>query len=624
VLLGVAGVAGLAALSRSARAGELSPPAGPISPTGVSLSQLDAKQGNMQATLSLVKQKVAATDQGVAEPRVPISSLPSSLTALYSITQPGAYCLTDNLPQPDDGRACIEVLCSDVDIDCQGFTAGFPYSSNPALPPSSFIRASGQSSIEVYDLCVSNWRGCPIDCDDCDDVYVSDCLFRQCTCPAGLNSDGTVSPGAMIRCRDRCEIDDVCVSLCDGCAVRVRDKSTVCDVRWSDCAGQACVCRDSCCIEELELVECAMAQGGGGGGGLLLARDGVVHRDLAARNCLCPDGLFTAGDNWVCEDACLTHITGDCVRCGDGCCVRDVDCDGCTGKAVLCGNNACVESMCVRTHQGDCVTVLDNGAVCDVECRSCTGVAITCGAGACVEEVAISNHTGDCVRCADGSCVTETECRNVVGVGISVGKSSVIEDCDVSGGGGGGSYKALEGSRVVGNRGVSRDDSDDIAVTDRCFVGDNIISRGVGISCGSECCVEDNQLTQCNGKPDSTAGVGAAIVVSGSHSSISDNQLTNCRVGISIRNTGHWSSVDDNHISSSIAPDPVSTVAGIVIDSSATGVLCTCNHLRLAPGSPPFIAGSSSYGPLVSLDPAGGDLSSQPLSAHHLANYIVP
>jgi hypothetical protein len=658
VLLGVAGIAGVAALSKLAKAGELSPPPGAISPTGISLTELGSKTGQLQAALDQVSHKVSPFTQGIAEPRTPLDACPVGPDGSIHITQPGAYCFTHDYIQTA-GVPLVVVDCDDVSIDGQGFTVtGAP----PGSPPSSCITGSGRTNIEILDLSISGWQGCPIDCNDCDDVDVSDCMFHACSCPPLQNGDGTVSPGSMIRCQDGACIYDVDFTSCIGCTVRRRRKghaescefracsgpAFVCadgceftdiaiadhsspnepmiqcgnecsidDVAFTDCTGSALSTQSNCCVECISVTNCSSS------GAMMSFGVDCSLCDFTGRVCTCPPGYYVSSSRCVCEDGCLTQITGDCIVCADECFVGDVQLAGCTGRGVSGGLGAMVEDVSFHDHQGDCVTVLDNGAVCDIECRSCTGVAITCGTGACVEEVAISNHNGDCVRCADGSCVTEVECRNVVGVCISVGKSSLIEDCDASGGGGGGSYQALEGSRVTHNRSHSRDDSNDIAVTDRCFVGDNIIGNGVGISCGSECCVEDNQLTQCNGKADSSAGVGGAIVVTGVHSSVSDNQLTNCRVAISVQGGAHFCSVDDNHISSDVPPNPAGAVAGIVVSPAAARVLCTCNHLRVAAGSPPFIAGSSSYGPLVSLDPAGGDISSQPSSAHHLANYII-
>ncbi len=619
ILLGLAGVAGVAALSRFARAGDLDPPAGPVSPTGVSLGQIDTKLGTSSAKLSEVSSKIGPFTQTVAEPRTPLSAVACTPgdSCLYRITQPGTYCMTENVAQVP-GVVCVSIECDGVDLDGQGFSfVGAPAGS----PPSSCVRASGRLDIEIYDCAFRGWQGACCDCDDCDDCYFSDILCLGCRCPADA---ATGAGGCCVSCRDRCEIDDVCVSLCtcDNAAVRCRDKSTVRDLSVTDCVGRACECRDACCVESVSVLSSSVLAGTSSSG-MIACGDDCSCRDIEGRQCSCPQGYLTAGQRWVCEDACLSHITGQCARCADGCCIGDMECRACVGPGLTCGSGACVECVAFSGHQGDCVTVLSNACVCDVECRACTGVAITCGSGACVEEVAVSSHTGDCVRCADGSCVTEVECRSCAGLCISVGQSSLIEDCDVSGGTGAGSYRCADGSSIRRSRSMSRDQSMDIAVTDRCTVEDCTVTRGQGIRCGSNCCISSNVLSACTGGLDTTAGMGGAILVLGAHSSVEENQLTDCRVAISVRSGAHFCSVDDNHVSASVGGITGGVVAGIVVAAAVDRVMCTCNHLRVPAGAIAFSPGSSSYGPLVSVQQAGGDISLSPSSAHHLANYIV-
>ncbi len=624
ILLGLAGVAGVAAIANFAKAGQLSPPAGPITPTGSSLSEISAKTSEAKLTLNAIEKKVARTDQGVSEPRTPLAACaqPPGSDCLFRITVPGAYCMTENIDQAPGVACCVSIECDGVDLDCQGFA--FVGSGNAASPPSSCVRASGRADIEMYDCAVRDWRGCPIDCDDCDDCYFSDFSFRHCTCPAGFHADGSASPGAMIRCRDGCEIDDVAVSSCDGCALQVRDSSSISDVRWTSCSGQACVCRDSCCVEDLALVGCTLTVSGTPGGsptGLITLGASCSSKGVEGRVCTCPLGQYfcVLGVRCTAEDATHTTVYGDCIFCDDHCSLSDMQFASCTGHGIQARTGACIEDVSFHTHEGDCITVLDNAAVCDVECRACTGVAITCGAGACVEEVAISSHTGDCVRCADGSCVTETECRNIIGIAISVGRSSLIEDCDVSGGGraptGGGSYRCGDGSCVRRSRSASRDDSMDIVAPDNCSVEDCTVVRGQGISVGSACCVSCNKLSACTGGPDSTAGMGGAILVTGEHTSVEENELTNCRVAISVQSSGHFCSVDDNHVSASVGG-----IAAGVVAAAAARVMCTCNHLRVPIGAEPFIAGTSSFGPLVNITGGG---SNELASSHVLSNFII-
>ena len=79
LLIAGLGLTGAAALARVARA---LPPPRPAS-NGTSLQD--------------VYDKIARTDEGLGEARVPVESLPGSATAQYVIGAPGVYYLTGNI-----------------------------------------------------------------------------------------------------------------------------------------------------------------------------------------------------------------------------------------------------------------------------------------------------------------------------------------------------------------------------------------------------------------------------------------------------------------------------------------------------------------------------------------------
>lgn len=171
-LLGAAGLAGVTVLTRLARAGELSPPPGPIAPTGASLGEVGGK-------ISALDAKIGPFSTTVAEPRTPIASLPSSADAKFVISQPGAYCFTRNMKQ-EAGWACtIDIQSDHVDIDGQGFV--FEGSGGGVV--SCGIRSSGRQAIEIYDCAFKGWQGSCCYLLDCDDVHISDVLFHGCVSP---------------------------------------------------------------------------------------------------------------------------------------------------------------------------------------------------------------------------------------------------------------------------------------------------------------------------------------------------------------------------------------------------------------------------------------------------------
>jgi hypothetical protein len=95
VLLGAAGLVGVAAIASVARGGPLTPPVGPITPTGKTLDQL--------------------------EPRTDVLTLPGSALFQHVISQPGSYILTANLTVPP-GAGGILINASNVTLDLNGFT----------------------------------------------------------------------------------------------------------------------------------------------------------------------------------------------------------------------------------------------------------------------------------------------------------------------------------------------------------------------------------------------------------------------------------------------------------------------------------------------------------------------
>lgn len=88
--------AGLGMLGLRAIAGPLDPPAGPVSATYKTMSEV--------------------------EPRIAINSVntPGSSTAVYRITKPGSYYLTDNV-DVESSKVGISIEASHVTLDLSGF-----------------------------------------------------------------------------------------------------------------------------------------------------------------------------------------------------------------------------------------------------------------------------------------------------------------------------------------------------------------------------------------------------------------------------------------------------------------------------------------------------------------------
>ena len=477
-LLGAAGLAGAAALTRLARAGELTPPPGPVMPTGSSLGKIDATVASLESKIDTVDKKLVFGPTGIIEPRRAITSVSSSATAQYCITESGAYYLTGNLI-PEPGKdVCIEIKADHVDIDGQGFA----FLGGGGGGSGGCFKALGRQSLEFYDFEVTGWHGPICDFADCDDVYVSDVLMHACVNPDA----GTPGGGVMIRCGDRCGIEDDSISACTGSTVQM-------------------------------------------------------------------------GDSSYCFELCVTDSTGGGVRCGSGCCIE--------------------ASHFIRVT-GDVIVTASSCAVTECDIRACDGQAITTGSACVIECVECVGGTGGGFHCADGCCVEDCTVLNKDAMAIECGSRSSITE-----------------NRVV-----------------LCW----------GMSCDSESCCFDNELSSCSGGPDTAEGLGGAIVLRGAHSTCEQNSVSSSRVGISVHQGASSSLVHENVVvCAGAGSDPVSgPTAGIAFHDGATSCMCTCNHLRAVQGTPPLLPGTCAFGPMAVLSP--GDMSlTSPASSHPLANTVM-
>lgn len=138
VLLAGLGLAGVASLARRAEAGPIDPPSGPVGPTGW--------------TTQDIYDRIARGEAGIAEPRIPIQSLPGSSTGLHVISQPGSYYLTGDVLGVA-GKHGIEVATSDASIDLRGFSVrGTEGSLNG-------VDAGGYSRTRLVNGSVVGWGG---------------------------------------------------------------------------------------------------------------------------------------------------------------------------------------------------------------------------------------------------------------------------------------------------------------------------------------------------------------------------------------------------------------------------------------------------------------------------------
>jgi hypothetical protein len=139
LLAGVGGVVAGSLIAKKAMAGVLNPPPGPVGPTGRRLSSI----ANM----------IARTPGGIAEARTPVQGLSPSSDALYEITAPGSYYLTENIQGVGSSHG-IRISSPNVDLDLCGFHM---IGAAPVGLPLGSAIVSDQQNVTVFDGTVVGW-----------------------------------------------------------------------------------------------------------------------------------------------------------------------------------------------------------------------------------------------------------------------------------------------------------------------------------------------------------------------------------------------------------------------------------------------------------------------------------
>jgi hypothetical protein len=388
-LLSAAGLAGAFALTRFVPAREASAHARPDPSTMIpGAAARSLAQSALESRIDGLERKIASTPDGICEPRIPITTLPSSMGAQYVISSPGAYYLPCNLTQKSR-KVCIDIRADHVDIDGQGFV--FVGGGRGA---SSCIRASGRTAIEIRNCAFKGWRGACCDMVDCDDVYVRDVVIHGCSIPA--------RGCAAIRCRDRSCIEDCRFVRVRGDVLVAGARSLVSDCGMHECEGQAVSTGPGSIIARCE---CA----GGSGGAFRSAEEcriescTVMRRDARAIECgdrssvIGNRVLFCWGISCGPESCCIDNELSSCGGGPDG-----PEGPGAaivlTGSRSVCRRNSISSSrigISVHRDGTSCHVhenvVLDAGAGFDSKSAPTGGIVIHDSAAGCV---CTCNHVG--------------------------------------------------------------------------------------------------------------------------------------------------------------------------------------------------------------------------------------
>lgn len=160
ILAGLGGLAAGALLAGRAHAGPLNPPAGPVTSTGKTLTEV--------------------------EPRIAINAVntPGDADSLFRISQPGSYYLAGNVAGVS-GKHGIKITASGVTIDLNGFDL-----SGVTGSLSGIFAFGSINSICIQNGKVRNWRGSGISASSSTGVLLRD-LIAMSNAATGILCGGS-------------------------------------------------------------------------------------------------------------------------------------------------------------------------------------------------------------------------------------------------------------------------------------------------------------------------------------------------------------------------------------------------------------------------------------------------
>jgi hypothetical protein len=400
-LIAGASLIGAAALARVARAGDLEPPAGPIAPTGRSLTDV--------------------------EPRMPVQKLPGNADFLYIIQTRGSYCLTGDIIVPQ-GKKGILVVCptGNVSIDLQGFCIRGAGGGGAIV-----VQSAGLDYLEVHDGYIRDMAGDGIDsgnarCMECHDLHIDRCATGMV-----VRNSGVVEACVVERCSSHgvCwqkSSTTACVFVCDDCDMRSCGGHGLCMTGdWAQGDSTFCVCDCDCVGNGQDGVRLDCVSSGSSSASCT----GSIY------DCRC---LSNGGHGTRASTASSAGALG--ARCAVQ--ISDCSCNSNTLGGMRCFGLACDVMDCVCSDNGGHGLSLDSctgSCECCVACRN-TGDGIYCVSVTRFSVSECSAH-GNSVRglCVDGTCsamsITECDCSgNPTGFSIQSSSCACLWNTAVSNG----------------------------------------------------------------------------------------------------------------------------------------------------------------------------------------------
>ncbi len=276
MLLAGIGAASALAVARSARAACGDP--GPLAPTGPTMRDLSTK--------------IAPDEEAVGEARTAIRSCPSTATAQFSISVEGVYYMVDNI-DGEAGKACIEILCDNVEIECDGFLFhGVPGTLECIRTPNA------QQCIGIYDAGFVDWQHTCIDLSNSAYCYCEELWFHRCNSSSNPLGLGAATLGAAGT------FDDCSVLACTHGRLAAGRDSIFEECAVVDSTGGGLYSPGPCTMEDNFVLN------NDGTGMELGAAGGVI---LNSRVCSCPIGLYVSSTSGQHSSVVAENDISDCV-----------------------------------------------------------------------------------------------------------------------------------------------------------------------------------------------------------------------------------------------------------------------------------------------------------------------
>lgn len=380
VSFGMLAAAGL--MSLRVTAGPLNPPAGAVSSTYKTLTEV--------------------------EPRIAINSTntPGDADSVFKITQPGSYYLTGNVSGAS-GKSGIEIATSNVTLDLGGFTV-----TGGAGSLHGIVNGSGGSIevIKVRNGVIQNWGGDGVSLFATSHVQVENVQTNSCTtgilvgfnstvrgCQVQANSLYGISVADIGVVQDCLAINNSSVgvrgAIClqaSGCLLTGNGTGLICSV---DGQIRSCVARSSSNfgfqLGEYTVVEDCIASASGGEGFLAAAQCQFVRCEAQLNGLAAVRSGFIAGARSSLIDCSSIQNGLHGISAGDGVLVRGCNTASNTGAGISANNGCHIDNNLTRNNQQDGISV---NFSCAVIGNNCNGDGTAAGTHGAIKAIGQANR----------------------------------------------------------------------------------------------------------------------------------------------------------------------------------------------------------------------------------------